>query len=431
MLFCRNSDGKDGEGVKTGIELVIAAAAAIILSGCAKQAELPSDSAAPVRTVASSSVSEVSTVTSTPASEQDTESLTVTADSDMTVSETVSETDQDISEEMSSEDISSEITADEEESVASSGAETISDSSRSEVLAASETSFETVHIETSAPPLSESAPATTPAYVEVPAINTGSFGRDVLENDYAYVDCSETERGVIKVGCKGFDGKSMARITCGGKIYDYNLSSSGSVLPLQMGDGTYNVKVLQNVSGRDFAIAYDIDVSVTLKDSFRPYLMPSQFIEYDSSSDCVYTAAQLCAGKKGDAEKAAAIFAYITSHISYDKELAQSVRSGYIPNPDRTLASGKGICFDYASLFAAMCRSQGMPTKLVMGYVSGDLYHAWNEIYIQGTGWITADLFLDKGWNLADPTLYASADDKGEVSKYIGDGSNYSTVYFY
>ena len=79
-----------------------------------------------------------------------------------------------------------------------------------------------------------------------------------------------------------------------------------------------------------------------------------------------------------------------------------------------------------------MCRSQGIPAKLVMGYVRGDVYHAWNEIYTSETGWITVDLFLDSdGWNLLDPTFYASASDKAGVSEYIGGGSDYSAVYYY
>ena len=40
------------------------------------------------------------------------------------------------------------------------------------------------------------------------------------------------------------------------------------------------------------------------------------------------------------------------TNISYDEEKARTVESGYLPDVDETLESGKGICFDYAALNA-------------------------------------------------------------------------------
>lgn len=272
-----------------------------------------------------------------------------------------------------------------------------------------------------------------PANVVVPKIKTGSFtGEKMLQNDLAAADITSASDGVIMVSYKGECKKVKVRITKGDTVYDYDLDPKGTVFPLQSGSGTYNVKVLENVSGKTYAIALDMDFEASIKDGLSPFLLPSQYINYSQSDKCVYKAAELCSGKTGTIDKAAAMFEYVTSHITYDKELAASVKSGYIPDPDATLESGKGICFDYASLFASMCRSQGIPAKLVMGYVRGGVYHAWNEIYTEETGWITVDLFLDKGgWELLDPTFYASASDKAQVSDYIGEDSDYSAVYYY
>ena len=271
------------------------------------------------------------------------------------------------------------------------------------------------------------------ANVVVPKIKTGSFtGEKILQNDLAAADITSASDGVIMVSYKGECKKVKVRITKGDTVYDYDLDPKGTVFPLQSGSGTYNIKVLENVSGKTYAIALDMDFEASIKDGLSPFLLPSQYINYSQSDKCVYKAAELCSGKTGTIDKAAAMFEYVTSHITYDKELAANVKSGYIPDPDATLESGKGICFDYASLFASMCRSQGIPAKLVMGYVRGDVYHAWNEIYTEETGWITVDLFLDKGgWELLDPTFYASASDKAQVSDYIGEGSDYSAVYYY
>lgn len=270
-----------------------------------------------------------------------------------------------------------------------------------------------------------------PVKVTVPKIATGNFtGAKTLENDIASVDISDAASGVVQVSYKGSCSNVKVRITMGDNVYDYGLSGS-AVYPLQSGSGEYNVKVLENISGKTYAIALDESFSAEVSD-FSPYLLPTQYISFSQSDNCVKKAAELCAGCDSDAEKIAAIFEYVTDNISYDKQLAASVKSGYIPDPDSTLAKGTGICFDYASLFAAMCRSQSIPTKLVMGYVQGNMYHAWNEVYTKETGWVTLDLFIEKNkWNLLDPTFYASADNKSDAAEYMSDKDGYSAVYYY
>ena len=95
----------------------------------------------------------------------------------------------------------------------------------------------------------------------------------------------------------------------------------------------------------------------------------------------------------------------------------------------KTLSTGKGICFDYASLAAAMLRSQGIPTKLIFGYVSpDDVYHAWNMFYTEESGWVTVSFEVSgNSWNRMDLTFSAG----GAAASFVGDGSNYTDVYAY
>lgn len=73
--------------------------------------------------------------------------------------------------------------------------------------------------------------------------------------------------------------------------------------------------------------------------------------------------------------------------ITYDNEKAATVSGNYLPDIDETLSTKKGICFDYASLTAAMLRSIGIPAKLAIGY-SASVRHAWIDVYIQSVaGW--------------------------------------------
>ena len=93
------------------------------------------------------------------------------------------------------------------------------------------------------------------------------------------------------------------------------------------------------------------------------------------------------------------------------------------------METGKGICFDYASLAASMLRSQGIPTKIIFGYVAPDnLYHAWNMFYTKETGWVSVEFKVnEKEWTRMDLTFSANGSDQ----KFIGDGSNYADVYQY
>ena len=405
-------------------KLAAAICAAVLLCSCAKAEEN-----------AVASLTAVTSLTSETVSVTETVSISVTEADNTETSAEKSETDTSPVTESEETDSETEVSSEAAETSAPKtvqSSEVITETEYSELLSTSEV--------TESPAVTVSSSSATSAQTElpkaevvVPKIKTGSFtGAKTVSNDIACADITSADMGVIKVTYSGECGKVKVRITKNEAVYDYDLDPGGTVFPLQSGSGTYNIKVLENVSGKTYAVALDEDFSADIKSEFSPYLVPSQYINYSQSDDCVYKAAELCAGKSGTVEKAAAMFGYITSNVKYDKELAASVKSGYVPNPDKTLESGKGICFDYASLFASMCRSQNIPAKLVMGYVRGNVYHSWNEIYTEESGWVTVDIFLKgSGWELLDPTFYASASDKSAVAEYIGDGSDYSAIYYY
>ena len=98
---------------------------------------------------------------------------------------------------------------------------------------------------------------------------------------------------------------------------------------------------------------------------------------------------------------------------------------------DETLSTGKGICFDYSSLMAAMLRSQHVPTKLVVGYAK-QAYHAWINVWSDEEGWITKEIHFDGNeWKLMDPTFASTGGQTDSVMQYIGNGKNYRPKYQY
>lgn len=382
-----------------------------------------------------------------------TSSVTVVSDTDSAViseSESLSETTSaDISETASvsvsvSDTAETEVSATETVSDSAASDTDITETTASETTASSTASESDTVSETSVPTTAAPAPSETPKAVKTTAAKPAEViipdvkvplanGTSVFSEEKAEIDYGNASDGYISVVYKGLSAQAKLRIANGSVQYDHDISADGTrdFIPL-MGSGSYSVKVYEQISGKNFAPILSGEFEASIKNENDTYLYPNKYVNYGKNSECVKKAAEVCAGKSGDVEEIAAIFEYISDNISYDKQLAATVQSGYIPNPDRTLAAGKGICFDYASLFAAMCRSRSIPARLVIGYAEPNIYHAWNEVYTDETGWITPELFLKKkGYNIADATFYSGNSDKKKIADYISDDGNYSAVYRY
>lgn len=282
---------------------------------------------------------------------------------------------------------------------------------------------------------SPSSSSKTPQSVPIPNFDVPSSpGSAVISGSSAVIDYSNASNGYVSVKYTGSRSKVKFRYSCGDSQYTFTLSKKGSFeyFPLSCGSGTYTFYVFENIEGNVYSTSLQQTADISIVNNTKPYTYANQYVDYTKNSQCVAKAAELCVGKTASIDKISAIFLYISENITYDYQLAATVKSGYVPNPDKTLANKKGICFDYASLMAAMLRSQGIPTRLVVGYAKTDIYHAWNEVYTEQTGWITPELLMNnRGYNIADATFYASASDKKSISDYIMNSTNYTAVYYY
>lgn len=117
-------------------------------------------------------------------------------------------------------------------------------------------------------------------------------------------------------------------------------------------------------------------------------------------------ARKLTEGTRETQGKAKILYNWVGKNISYDEDKARKVmsndfevKSGAIP----TFNSKSGICFDYACLYTAMCRADGIKVRIITGegfngvsWVS----HAWNQVYVPEAGkWINVDTTFSKGGN--------------------------------
>jgi hypothetical protein len=247
------------------------------------------------------------------------------------------------------------------------------------------------------------------------------------------IDASNINQGYVMVKYQGSREQIKVQISKGSTTYTYNLNAEDryEVFPLSEGNGTYSIKVFENLSGNQYAQVASQDINASMSDPYAPFLYPNQYINFNSSSACVAKAGQLAAGASDDLAIVSSIFDYVVNNTAYDYAKANSVQSGYLPNPDSTLASHTGICFDYASLMVAMLRSQNIPTKLVIGY-TGDIYHAWASVYIRGQGWLDNAIYFDgQNWSLADPTFMSTGANSAEAKAYVGNAANYQAKYSY
>lgn len=255
----------------------------------------------------------------------------------------------------------------------------------------------------------------------------------VEENEKAVIDYSNTADGYLMVLYKEETSKKLkVQIKGPGTTYTYNVyPGEWAVLPLTDGNGNYQIKVYKNVSGNSYSTVLAAKQKVELTDEFAPFLRPNQYVNYSASSNAVSLAANLTAGIDHPLGKVEAVYNYVVTNLSYDKEKAKSVKSGYLPVLDEVLESKKGICFDYAALMTGMLRSQGIPCKMVFGY-AGKAYHAWISVWSEDTGWVDGVIFFDgTNWQRLDPTFASSGNQSESIMEYIGNGKNYKEKYFY
>lgn len=168
----------------------------------------------------------------------------------------------------------------------------------------------------------------------------------------------------------GQSSKAKIRITIpDGVTYTYTLfGNEYRSFPLSGGDGIYQITVYKNVQDDMYAVVNSQTLNVSLTDEFVPFLYPNYYSWYTAETEAVQLGIQLSSHTYNDLEYLCEVYDYIISNITYDQELADSGPVDYVPDVDRALNTGKGICFDYAALMTSMLRSQGIPTKLEVGY---------------------------------------------------------------
>ena len=115
-----------------------------------------------------------------------------------------------------------------------------------------------------------------------------------------------------------------------------------------------------------------------------PYLSNGRDTLWDTQTEEL--ADEICAESDNDAEKAQAIYNWMIANLEYDYNYQTLLQYFDVR---RTLSTRKGVCYDFANLFAALCRSQNIPCYVVDGtpYDRSTEDHSWNRVYYDDCWW--------------------------------------------
>jgi len=266
-------------------------------------------------------------------------------------------------------------------------------------------------------------------------------GTAVFTNKYAKIDYSNANEGYITVTFEKTEKHCRIKLFRDDESIMYDMDNNPTVIPLNLGEGKYIIKTyLQALEPIKYITTTPLEIDVKFREKDIMFKYPNQRVNYRSKSQVVIKAAQLCIGAKSQAEKLSRIYNFVFNNFIYDEELAFTVQTGYLPNPDKTLSLKKGICCDIASMFAAMCRSQGLLVKYVTGYVKKasakyPIYHAYNIIKIDNDIDLNG-LFIKKNtFTRIDLTFDITSKNDKKLKQsfinFISNPNNYQDRHFY
>lgn len=95
-----------------------------------------------------------------------------------------------------------------------------------------------------------------------------------------------------------------------------------------------------------------------------------EVIDHNIPADIEQAAQEIVKGKSTDEAKAKALYDWVGTRIQYDYGKVDDYEQKGIwheQTPQNTFDTRKGVCIDYARLYAVMARSQGLDVKVVTG----------------------------------------------------------------
>ncbi len=135
------------------------------------------------------------------------------------------------------------------------------------------------------------------------------------------------------------------------------------------------------------------DTGEPLPVEIKQYLQADGWIP--TEGEVAEIAQNLAKDKTTILEKARAVYDWVVENTTRDPNI-RGCGTGIV---ERTLAKRSGKCADLSSVYVALARNIGVPSREVFGLRLGNQdnqditggYHCWAEFYLPGTGWVPVD----------------------------------------
>ena len=154
-------------------------------------------------------------------------------------------------------------------------------------------------------------------------------------------------------------------------------------------------------------VRYDVDPAGArpLTDSERAeharWLAPNANVVIDDRIRSIAT--QVVGTEQNPVLASRRIYDWVLGEIDYWVKDPKNKKASPVGSSEYCLTSKTGNCTDFHSLYAAVSRAAGIPTRMVYGsFLKKDLdgkdrdqsYHCWIEFYAPGKGWVPLDVAI-------------------------------------
>jgi len=266
---------------------------------------------------------------------------------------------------------------------------------------------------------------------------TEAPGATVVIGNGSHADISNVNDGYFCVMYNGSPNKKcFVMVECNGQSQKFKIVVRGCwiVIPLCFGDGLYSAMVYQETTLPNYREILKTSFNVKYSHPYAPFLRPNTYCNYNAYSLCVKVAQDLGKDAGSDIDVVSKLARWIIDTLEYDKEQAARAKAGelawWLPDPDTVLQKRKGICWEYASLFTALCRINEIPCTMQVGW-TGTVYHSWNEIVVQTAGTLDTGGFtvLADKWLRLDLTFMDSGNMSKSVLDFVKECKHYTVEY--
>ncbi len=160
----------------------------------------------------------------------------------------------------------------------------------------------------------------------------------------------------------------------------------------------------------------DVPPYVTTSELYEQFTSPDRLVP-SSAPEVAKAAAAAVGGEKNPWLKARRVYDWLLTQLTYSAPAGDTVGA---------LRSKRGNAFVFSSLYCALLRSVGVPSRMVSGYLVGDSgqptrRHFWDELYIETLGWVPVDPTLGDEKSLLPAPLPADVDPR---AYYFGNLDN-------